>query len=334
MFKLRKSPRVRLEPKGQVEPVVLEALEDRRLLSATVHHHHKHVASASSSAVTASAKATKASTASTTTTTGDSDGDCSGSGTSDTTTYSALQSSDAAAATELQTLATADGQTIAGTQTVYVRQVNSSTTYYTVDLTPSTGTVIKLTSDQAGNPVTSPTSTQTTFGDSSIPAAATAEITSLASVLNATAPVSSDAVTVNTADGLTTYTISLAPSSTSSSTGNIRITVDAAGNPAGHMTIPFSALPTTIANGLTTLATADSTTIPTTQDVYVRTSGGVTTYTVDLNSSGQSLQLTVDTTGAAATPASGGGYGGEGFGGGFDGDFGGGYGGDFGGYGF
>jgi hypothetical protein len=142
-------------------------------------------------------------------------------------------------------------------------------------------------------------------------------------------------VTVNIANGLTTYSISLAPSTTSTLTGNIRITVDAAGNPAGRMTIPFSALPSTVSAGLTTLATADSTTIPTTQNVLVRTGGGVTTYTVDLNSSGQSLQLTVDTTGAAATPASGGGFGGDGFGGGWGGGFGGGFGGGrFGGHGF
>jgi hypothetical protein len=338
MFKFRKSPRGRSLPKSQGEPVLLESLEDRRLLSASLHHHHKSAAAVHTSAVTTVPKVVKATTTTTTTPTdSDGDGDGSGSGkSSNSTTYSALQTSDAAAATELQTLATADGQTIAGTQSVSVHQINSTTTYYSVVLAPSAGTEIKLTTDQAGNPVVPPTSSQTTFGDSSIPAAATAEITSLASLLGATAPVSTDAVTVRTANGLTTYTISLAPSTTSTTTGDIRITVDAAGNPAGPMKIPFSALPAKVSAGLTTLATADSTTIPTTQDVFIHTGGGVTTYTVDLNSSGQSLQLTVDTTGAAATPASGG----DGFGGGGGwgdrggGGWGGGFGGGFGGFGF
>jgi hypothetical protein len=327
MFNFRKKVHIKVVPKKRIEPALLETLENRRLLSTSLYHQNKYVASAAPSAVTADAKVVKAATTTTTTTTTSTDsngqGDCSGTGTSSsTTTYSALQTSDAAAATELQKLATADGQTIAATQSVSVRQINSTTTYYSVVLTPSAGTEIKLTTDQDGNPVTAPTSSQTTFGDTSIPAAAKAEITSLAAALNATAPVSADAVTVNTADGLTTYTISLAPASTSTSTQNIRITVDAAGNPAGNMTIPFSALPSTISAGLTALATADSTTIPATQSVFVRTSGGVTTYTVDLNTSGQSLQLTVGTTGAAATPASGG-FGGDGFGGGRDGGFGG-----------
>jgi hypothetical protein len=234
-----------------------------------------------------------------------------------TTTFSGLQTSDVAAYNELNTLATADTTTIASTQTVYVRPINSTTTYYTVVLTPSTGTKITLTSDENGNPITPPTSSTTTFG-AVTDTAATGELTTLAGDLNLTAPASTDSVTVRTADGLTTYSIKLAPSS---GTGHdVTITVDAAGNPAGNERIPFSALPTLVSTGLTGLASADSLTIAGTQEVQVRTAGGVTTYTVRLTGSGQSVEYTVDTAGDAATPVSGGGFGfgghGHGFGGG------------------
>jgi hypothetical protein len=303
------------------EPVAMfELLEDRRLLSATgieskhlVHHHSHHSAVVAQSTGTGST------------------GSSSTGSSSDTTTFSALQTSDVAAYNELTSLATADKTTIATTQTVYIRPVNSTTTYYTVVLTPSTGTSIRLTSDENGNPVTPPTSSTTTFG-AITDTAATNELTVLASALSLTAPASTDNVTVRTADGLTTYTISLAPAS---GTGhNVRLTVDAAGNPAGNESVPFSALSSlnsTIANGLTTLATAQSQTIPSSQKVRVETSGGQTTYTVRLSSSGQSFTFTVDDTGAAATLPTGGGFG-DGFGGGFGGHgFGGGFGGPFGG---
>ena len=236
-----------------------------------------------------------------------------------TTTFSGLQTSDVAAYNELTSLATTDKTTIASTQTVYIRPINSTTTYYTVVLTPSTGTKITLTTDEDGNPVTPPTSSTTTFG-AVTDTAATAELTALASALNLTAPASTTNVTVRTADGLTTYTVDLAPAS---GTGHdVRVTVDAAGNPAGNERIPFSALPSVVSAGLTTLASADSLTIAATQNVQVETSGGVTTYTVRLTSTGQSFEFTVDTTGAAATPSGGGGFGGfgghghRGFGGG------------------
>jgi hypothetical protein len=293
-----------------------EPLEDRRMLSVSATAHAKHAHSHHthhSSVVAASTTSTGTSTTS-----------------PSTTTYSGLQTSDVAAYNELTSLATADSQTISSTQTVYIRPVNSTTTYYTVVLTPSTGTTIKLTSDENGNPVTAPTSSTTTFG-AVTDTAATTELTSLASALNLTAPASTDNVTVRTANGLTTYSVSLAP--TSGTGHNVTVTVDAAGNPAGHMTIPFSALSSTIAGGLTKLATADSQTIAATQNVRVATAGGTTTYTVRLVGSGQTFEYTVDTTGAAATPNGGGrGFGG---GGGCDGGGGGGFGGfgglDFGG---
>lgn len=266
------------------------------MLSVSAHHHHHQKLTESTSAVV------NASTTTTTTTS------------PSTTTFSGLQTSDVAAYNELNTLATADKTTIASTQTVYIRPINSATTYYTVVLTPSTGTTIKLTSDENGSPVTPPTSSTTTFG-AVTDTAATAELTSLATALSLTAPTSTTSVTERTADGLTTYTVSLAPSS---GTGrDVRVTVDAAGNPAGNERIPFSALSSTIAGGLTTLATAESLTIAATQEVRVDTTGGVTYYTVRLAGTGQSVTLTVDTTGAAATlPTGGGGGGGGGCGGG------------------
>jgi hypothetical protein len=265
-----------------------ESLEGRRLLSASAAH-IKHDIEVHSST-------------STTTTT-----------TPSTTTFSGLQTSDVAAYNELTSLATADKTTIASTQTVYIRPVNSTTTYYTVVLTPSTGTKITLTADEDGNPVTPPTSSTTTFG-AVTDTAATAELTSLATALDLTAPTSTTSVTVRVADGLTTYTVDLPPSS---GTGHdVKVTVDAAGNPAGSEKIPFSALPSVVSAGLTTLASADSLTIASTQSVIVATSGGVTTYTVRLSSSGQSVEYTVDTTGAAATPSFGGPFGGGGCGGG------------------
>jgi hypothetical protein len=267
-----------------------EDLESRRLLSASASLHVKAIEKAS-----VETKASLHHDSSATTTKGS------------TTAFSGLQTTDVAAYNELTSLATADNTTIAGTQTVYIRPVNSTTTYYTVVLTPSTGTKITLTSDEDGNPVTPPTSSKTTFGDVT-DAAATDELASLAAALNLTAPTSTTSVTVRTDDGLTTYTVSLAPSS---GTGHhVQITVDAAGNPAGNERIPFSALNSTIAGGLTSLASAESLTIAGTQNVLVSTSGGVTTYTVRLTSSGQSVEFTVDNTGAAATPSSGGGFGG------------------------
>jgi len=279
-----------------------EGLESRRMLSASGHHHHRH-SEESTAAIEQD---------SSTSTTGAS-----------TTTFSGLQTTDVAAYNELNSLATADKTTIASTQTVYIRPINSTTTYYTVVLTPSTGTKIRLTSDEDGNPVTPPTSSTTTFG-AVTDTAATTEITALATALSLTAPTSTTSVKVQTADGLTTYTVDLAPSS---GTGHdVRVTVDAAGNPAGHMRIPFSALNSTIAGGLTTLASAESLTIASTQEVEVDTSGGDTYYTVNLTGTGQSVQLTVDTTGAAATAPTGGGYAGGFGGGGFGGPWSGGHG--------
>jgi hypothetical protein len=269
-----------------------ECLENRRMLSASGHHHHKH-SEESTAAIEQDSSTTTTTSAS-------------------TTTFSGLQTSDVAAYNELTSLATADKTTIAGTQTVYIRPVNSTTAYYTVVLTPSAGTKITLTTDEDGNPVTPPTSSTTPFG-AVTDTAATTEITSLATALSLTAPTSATSVQVETDDGLTTYTVDLAPSS---GTGHdVPVSVDAAGNPAGHMRIPFSALSSAIAGGLTTLASAESLTIASTQEVEVDTSGGVTYYTVKLAGTGQSVVLTVDTTGAAATAPTGGGFAGGGFGG-------------------
>ena len=284
----------------------LEGLEDRRLLSAAGHH-VQHATSTSSGSTSSSADPT-----------------CGGGHGGSSTTFAVLDGTgtgaDVAAATELQTLATADGLgTIAGTTVVHVRSEGSSETYYSVTLSGGTGVSFTLTSDDDGNPITPPTHSTLTFGTLSgtgtgSDAAAASEISTLATDLDLDAPTTTTNVNELVANGLTTYTIRLAPSS---GTGHDKtITVDAAGNPSGDSVLQFQFLPTVISGGLQTLASALTTpqTIAATQNVLIQTDDGVTTYTVRLTGTGQSIKLTVGESGGAATPPSGGGYGG-GFGG-------------------
>jgi hypothetical protein len=206
-----------------------------------------------------------------------------------TTTFSALQTSDLAAYTGLNTAATADGLTIAATQTVLVKTMGSVTTY-SVDLN-SAGQRAQFTVNAAGTLIASKTTT--TFG-ALTDASVTAELTALATDLNLTAPTSSTTVYVDFSNGNTIYSVSLFKSA---GRGQQLISVDTNGNPAGNMRIPFSALPSTVSSALTALASADSLTISSTQPVYVRTSRGVTTYTVDLTSGGETYLFTVNTAG-------------------------------------
>jgi hypothetical protein len=224
-----------------------------------------------------------------------------------TTTMGALQSTDVAAYNELNSLSSADNITLADNQTVYVVPANSTTTQYMVELHTSTGR-LKFISDQDGNPLanlTLPPPTPPalpTFG-SITDTAATNEIDALAAALNLNAPGATEGVCIHTEDGLTTYTIKLAPAS---GTGDhVAVTVDAAGNPAGNSSFPFSALPTTISAGLTSLASTDSQTISSTQNVRVRTKNGQETYSVILTAPGQILIFSVDNTGAPATLSTG-----------------------------
>jgi hypothetical protein len=97
----------------------------------------------------------------TTTVTVDSTGALATLPTTSTTTYSALKSSDSVAATELQTLATANGAgTIGDSQSVTVYDEGNGTTIYSVTVagTSSSGGSITLTIsvDQAGNPTVPP----------------------------------------------------------------------------------------------------------------------------------------------------------------------------------
>lgn len=220
-----------------------------------------------------------------------------------TTTFAALQTSDAAAAAELTTLATADNLTISSTQSVNVQKLTSTTTDYSVVLAPSAGVRIRLTTDQAGNPVTPPTNSKVAFSTITN-TAVTDELITLASDLSLAAPTATTVVDVNTTQGLTTYSVDLAKSSGKGHKETI--TVDSSGDPAGNMVIPFSALPTggVIASGLSSLAAALSPTqtIASTDNVVVATAGGETTYTVKLTGTGESIKLTVDTSGTATTP--------------------------------
>jgi len=281
------------------KPLALfEALETRRLLSVSLagHHHHSHKASSGLHHALHHSKSPAKS-----------DGTSGSGGTSSNgyslTTMDALQNNDSAAYAELNSQASADSVTLAGTQSVYVHTINSTTTDYIVELHTASGR-LRFVSDENGSPVANPTPTppsppaKPTFG-SLTDTAATAEITALAAALNLTAPSASDNICVHVEDGLTTYTDLLA---LAGGTGHsVAVTVDAAGNPAGEMVIPFSTLNSTISGGLDTLATADSQTIAGTQNVRVITSHGVTTYSAMLTAPGQITILTVDNTGAPAT---------------------------------
>lgn len=206
-----------------------------------------------------------------------------------TTTFSALETTDLAAYTELNSAATADGLTIASAQLVMVK-TNGTGTFYSVDIN-SASQRAQFTVNAAGTLVASKTTT--TFG-ALTNAGVTAELTALAADFNLTAPTSSTTVYVAFSNGNTIYSVSLA---NSKGRGQQLISVDADGNPAGNMKIPFNALTSAASTELDTLAGDFSLTISSTQNVYVSTAKGVTTYTVDLTSNGETYMFTVNTAG-------------------------------------
>lgn len=123
----------------------------------------------------------------------------------------------------LTSLASTDHLTApTATDTVHLGNRNGVETYSL--LITSTGTQTDITVDQNGNPVTQPTLTTTTFGTLSgtgngSDAAAAAEIAAIASALGLTAPASTDTVNVSTtAGGAVTYSIHLTRSTTSTTT--------------------------------------------------------------------------------------------------------------------
>ena len=170
----------------------------------------------------------------------------------------------------------------------------------------STGTVSRLTVDAAGQPVTAPTQSTATVAD--LPAAAAAEVTAIAAATGLTAP--TDATTVHvttTAAGVVTYSVALATDDTTATDARhgrpSAVMVDAAGNPVGNQRLPLSVFATAVQDALTAAAPTGATALTDTSTVDVRTTGGLTTYSVRYTVDGTDTTVTVDTTGAAVAAA-------------------------------
>ena len=166
----------------------------------------------------------------------------------------------------LTSLATADGLTDpAATDKVSLGNRDGVETYSVT--IRSTGTVSQLTVDAAGQPVTAPAQTTTTFG--ALATAPAAEITAIATAKSLTAPTSATVVNVTTtAAGAVTYSVALAGDGTATPVastaavnpgtimrvspigGGFAVMVDAAGNPVGNQQLPFSVFSTTIQSAL------------------------------------------------------------------------------------
>ena len=204
----------------------------------------------------------------------------------------------AAVQTGLDALATKDSLTppaSTSTQAVYLANVNG-VERYTIDIT-GTGTNTQLTVDQNGSPVTAPTTSKTTWATLSgtgtgSNAAAAAEISNLATALNLTAPATTTNINVSTAaDGVSTYTIRLTPTSGHHATV---ISVDSNGNPVGDITIPFSGLPTALQTTLNAHVPTGASALTSSSSIQVRTANGVTTYSAVFTSSGTKTTVTIN----------------------------------------
>ena len=204
----------------------------------------------------------------------------------------------------LDALAATDGVAApTSTQTVFLSNVKG-VERYTVDIV-GTGTETALTVNQAGTPVTAPTTSTITFGAlGAADAAAANEISAIATALSLTAPASTTTIHVSTTGGVSTYSVALASSSaTTRHRRSVEITVDASGNPLGNIDLPFSVLPAAIQAALNNHAPAGATALApsSTQTVRVRTTSGITTYSTPYTVSGTATTVTVDTTGTLAT---------------------------------
>ncbi len=287
-------------------PGLIEALEDRRLLSASVVNHAAHTHAVHHAAthvkLTARQKAAEAADASSS----------SSSSLTASTDGSTIEFSQAPTAvqTGLTTLASTDGLTApTATQTVYLGNQDGIESY-TLDYS-TTGTTTRITVDQNGNAVTAQTTSTTTWATlsgtgSGSESAAAAEITAIARALGVTAPTDTTTVDVSTtAAGVSTYTVKLANSSTSTSTSSYGnqdqtvISVDSSGNPVGSQKIPFSTLPSAIQSAINSDVPTGDTALDSTstQTVNVRTENGVTTYSVTFGSTGTQTVVTVNAAG-------------------------------------
>jgi hypothetical protein len=197
----------------------------------------------------------------------------------------------AAVQSGLNALATADNLSApSATQSVFLGNSNGTETY-SLRMT-GTGTVTQITVDVAGNPITAPTKSSTTF-DSVGNTAVTDEFNAIATALGATAPAASDKVNVTTT---AVYTMRLVTTTTSGHSRGISVSVDANGNPVGNEQLPFSAIPAAIQTALNTNAPSGATPLASdaTDRVSVRTANGVTTYTVKFTATGTTTSVTVN----------------------------------------
>jgi hypothetical protein len=192
------------------------------------------------------------------------------------------------------------------TTPVYLGNSNGVETYSV--LLSGTGTTTRLTVDAAGHPVTAPTKSTTTFGALNN-SAVTERINTIAAALGLTAPVDATVVNVSTpASGPAVYSVTLSDANTDTiGTNTFRrrhattITVDANGNPVGDQRLPLSTLPTAVQNGLASNAPSGATALLPTSIVAVRTLDGVTTYSATYSGTGTTTTVTVNTSGALAS---------------------------------
>jgi hypothetical protein len=168
---------------------------------------------------------------------------------------------------------------ISSSQTVYVHTLNSTTTFYGVVLTSTTGGPnTRLVVDENGLPAGNE---KVTFGQLQN---GPANDKSIATAMQKLAPSgvtigASQPVFVRSVRGTTTFSVTFV-----NSNGTVtRITVDSSGaavaspapTPVSANTTTFGAVPTAVQNGLQALS---STTIPTTQAVFVQKISSATTY--------------------------------------------------------
>jgi hypothetical protein len=213
----------------------------------------------------------------------------------------------AAVQTGINTLAAAQNLTApTDTTPVYLGNSNGIETYSV--LLSGTGTTTRFTVDVAGDPVTASTKSTTTFGALNN-SAVTDRINTIATALGLTAPADATVVNVSTpASGPAVYSVTLSDANTDTTgtnTGRHRhattVTVDANGNPVGDQRLPLSTLPTAVQNGLTGNAPSGATGLLPTSLVSVRTLNGVTTYTATYSGTGTTTTVTVNTSGALAS---------------------------------
>ncbi|HZL37659.1 MAG TPA: hypothetical protein VFC78_20240 [Tepidisphaeraceae bacterium] len=313
-----------------VSQSMIEALEDRRMLSASVPHHVAHpnaihhaavkrvnlkhavtkVTKAVAAAITTAAASTSTSGSATSSGSTSSTNDTDGVADTGGSIVNTLQFGQAPTIVQsgLTTLAAADKLAApTTTQTLYLGNRNGVESY-TLDYTTS-GTTTQITVDPAGNPVTAPAQSTTTWATLSgtgagADAATTAEIGAIVTALGLVAPTSTTTVHVNTAsNGTAVYTLELSPSSTSAMPRETRLSVDSSGNPVGDEIIPFSTLPTKIQTGLNGNAPTGATALATTstQSVNVATENGTTFYSTQFTVSGTTSTVTVNAAGILAS---------------------------------